>query len=428
MALSSAVGSFNTGTGAIGTTVVVSGLGFAPQVVFFWWSGRTETVDTTARASHARGFGAAVSATARGYVGTSSQDTPTAMFTKRFQDDTQCIGIIVPSTGLLDGLMDLQSMDAGGFTLIVDDQFTADYRIHYLAIGGSDITNVAYSTFAKATVTGNQDITSLAFQPDLILLFGYQFSGIAGAIIADGRFFIGAADAAGNQGVWFGGSNDGAATSQTLSYCNDIEISAGSSTTVASLDVRASFVSMLSNGFRLNWLEQTTAVADIIQFVALKGGSYKVGSLLTQTDTTTDIVVSGLASQPTSALFVSHGKAESVVDTFQDDDELSIGAFSSTSARAAMATADDDVAGTAVVSTSIEHDEVYVNLDATTGALEGLMDIKTVDSNGFTCIMDDADPAQSFVWYVTFGPTPVAGKAPPPFQRRPQQQLLRRYV
>jgi len=413
VAFDAAVGSFNTGTGAIGTTVVVSGLGFTPKVVFFWWNGRVDTIDAAGRASHQRGFGAATSPTARGYVGTASQDTPTAMEANRFQDDTQCIGILT-ATGTLDGLMDLQSLDSGGFTLEVDDVFAASYRVQYLALGGTDITDAVYSTFAKATVTGDQDVTTLAFQPDFVLFFTNQFSGIVGSPLADSRFTLGAADAALNQAVWMGGSNDGSATSQTASYCTDAEVLAAFSPTVAAVDVRAIFKSMLSNGFRVEWLEQTTAVADTIQFVAMKGGSYKVGSLLTRTDTTTDIVVSGLASQPAAALFVSHGKAESTVNTHQDDDELSIGAFSSTTARAAMAAADDDAAGTAIVSTAVEHDAVYANLNANTGALEGLMDIASVQSAGFTCIMDDADPVAAFAWYVAFGPTPAAAD-PRPF-------------
>lgn len=407
MGVSSAVGSLNTTTGIAGSTVVVAGLGFQPVVVFFWWSGRTETIDAAGRATHTRGFGAAVSATDRRRANTLSQDTPTSMVTNRSQDDTECIAIAT-ILDAVDGLMDLQSMDSGGFTLVVDDAFAASYRIHYLAVGGSDITNVTGSFFTKATITGNQDITSLAFQPDLVLLFGSGQTTMGGTVATDSRLYMGAFDAAGRQACYAGGSNDGAANAQTLSYANDVECFAQFDAAITVTNDRAQWVAMLANGFRINWIENTGATADDISFIALKGGGYYVGSVLTQTDTVTDIVASGFGFQPASALFVSSGKAKNVADTVTDDDEWSCGAFSDTANRAACAVADDDAAATAVVSTAIEHDEVYVNIDATTGSVEGLMDIKSVDSGGFTCIMDDADPAQAFVWYVAFGPTAVA--------------------
>ena len=404
MGMSSAVGSFNTGTGAIGTTVAVSGLGFQPKLVLFWWSNRTGTTDAAGRADAGRGFGYAISTSVRGRCNTLAQDTPTSMVTNKSQDDTECIGLTTTADAI-DGLMDLQSMDADGFTLVVDDVFVASYRVHYLALGGTDITDVAGGNFLKATVTGDQDITSVGFEPDLVILFSHGGTNLTGTIAVDTELMIGAFDGNGNQAVYLGASNDAAGTSQTLSYCTDAECAAIFANAITITDQRAQFTSMLSNGFRINWIDNAGAVASAIQYIALKGGSYKVGSLLTQTDTTTDIVASGFGFQPAAGMFLSHGKAESTADTPQDDDEWSMGAFSSTSARAAFATADDDAAGTAIVSSAVEHDEVYINLNANTGAVEGLMDIKSVDSGGFTCIMDDADPAQAFVWYIAFGPS-----------------------
>jgi hypothetical protein len=407
MTLSAAAGSLNTTTAAAGNTVVVSGLGFQPKIVFFWWSGRTETVDTAGRRTHQRGFGAAISATDRREMTSLSQDTPTAMLTNRAQDDTECI-FLTTTADAIDGKMDLQSMDAGGFTLVIDDAFTADYRIHYLALGGADLTDVVGSSFTAAAVTGDQDITSLAFQPDLVIAWGSGQGTMNGTIGADSSLVIGAAVNNTQYAVLTGGSNDAATTSQAMSYCTNDNFLVTFNAGVTSLNNRATFVQMLSNGFRINW-SPNAATADQYNFVALKGAGFRVGTLLTQTDTTTDIVASGFGFTPRAGLVFSHGKAESTLSTAQDDDEWSIGGFSSTTARAACAVADDDAAGFAIVSSAIEHDEVYVNLDANTGAIEALMDIKSIDSDGFTFIMDDAEPSQTFVWYVAFGDTPIVG-------------------
>lgn len=175
---------------------------------------------------------------------------------------------------------------------------------------------------------------------------------------------------------------------------------------MSSVTSRADFVSFLSNGFRINWAESATARR--VHWVALKGGSYIVGNLLTQTDTVTDIAETGFGFQPSGALFVSHGQAESTSDTAQDHDRLSIGAFDSTSSRVAMGTLDEDNLGDSEVTTAHEFDEVYVSI-STASAIQGLMDIKSVESDGLTMIMDDADPAQAFVWYMAVGAVAAAG-------------------
>lgn len=405
MALSAAAGSLNTSTAAAGNTVAVAGLGFQPKIVFFWWSGRVDTTDAAGRGDHKRGFGAAISTTDRRRANSLAQDTPTAMLTNRSQDDTECIGISTTADAT-DGLMDLQSMDAGGFTLVIDDAFTLDYRIHYLALGGADLTNVVGGTLVKATTTGDQDVTSLAFQPDLVVFFSAMIAGMAGGVNQDSSWMMGAACSSSQQAVYAGGSNDGSANAQTISYCNDAECLALLPAAVTSVTDRATFVSMLSNGFRINWAENAGG-SEQICFVALKGAGFKVGSVTTQTDTSTTMTTGSLGFTPRGGLLFSHCKAESTTDTVQDDDEWSCGGFSSTSARAACAMADDDAAGTAVVSTAVEHDEVYVNLAAATGAVEGLMDVSAMGSDDVTFIMDDADPSGAHVNYIIFGDTPV---------------------
>jgi hypothetical protein len=394
------VGSFNTTTAAATNTVVVNDVGFQPKFIFFWWNGRVDTTDASGRATHQRGFGAATSATDRRYATSLSQDAQPAMLTNTMQGNAACIGITTTADAI-DGLMDLQSMDAGGFTLVIDDAFTASYRIHYIAIGGTDLTDVTTGQFTGNAAAGSQDVTSLSFQPDGIIFFGTAQASANNTVRADSRILLGAADAT-NQYVWTGGSNDGAAASQSMSYCLSGECIANLISAVTSIENRATFTSFLSNGFRINWAEVTTGSL-VYFFVAFKGGSFKFGDLLTQTDTSTAITESGLGFQPAGVMLVSAGRAESTADTATDDDELSIGAFTSTSVRVAMAVADDDAANDSIVSTSISYDEVYQNLNANTGAIEGEMDVQSVGSDGFTLIMDDADPSQSFVWYMAFG-------------------------
>jgi hypothetical protein len=401
MTFFSKVGSFNTGTAAAGNTVVVSGLGFQPKVIFFWFSGELGTVDVAQRDTHHRGFGVGISTTDRRAAGTLAQDTPTSMVTNQVQTDAALIAANSTSDTNV-GRMDLQSMDSDGFTLIVDTAFNGSYRIHYLALGGTDITDVVGGEVTAPAGTGTQDITSLSFQPDFLLVFGVRSTNNTGTISADSVFFIGAATSASEQAVLSGSSNDGAATSQTMSYARAGELIAIAEATAVSMDTRAELSTMLSNGFRLNWTEKALATLWKFNFVAIKGGRFKIGDLLTQTDTVTSIAETSFGFIPSAAMFFSHMKAQNASDTVSDHDSWSVGAFSSTSDRRAAAIMDQDNAGTAVVSAALEHDEVYINL-TTAGAVQGLMDISSIDSDGFTAIMDDADPSQNFVWYFAVG-------------------------
>jgi hypothetical protein len=413
MAVSAKVGAFSTGTGAAATTVAVSGVGFQPGAIIFWWSGRTETSDAIGRATHQRGFGFAVSASDRQAVGSMSTDAAAASDCGRITRNDACIAT-VDAAGAVLALMDLQSMDADGFTLVVDDAFPSSLRVHYLALAG--MTNAATGWFATPTSTGNADVvTSLAFQPDLVLFMSCDItSDPPNASASRGHILFGAAVSSSQRAIWNGGSDEAAPTMSTGNYCNDIECLGFLNNAATSVAYRADFVSFLSNGFRLNILEGTTARRT--HYLALKGGNYRVGSLTTQTDTTTPIVQSSFGFAPSAALFLSHGNTESTQDTAQANDRLSIGAASSTTNRGAQGTLDENGVANAEVTTAVEHDAVYVNIN-TSSAIDGLMDMQSFDSDGFTTIMDDADASGKFVWYVAFGPAAAAAKAPPPFQR-----------
>lgn len=406
MTLNAKVGSFSTGTPVATNTIAVTGVGFQPEYIMFWLTGRSNSTDAIGRASHFRGFGVACSTTDRRSIASVSLDAVAAADAASAHDAAACILSVSPTTPAIDGQLDLQSFDADGFTLICDSAtWPRDTCVAYLALGG-DLTNAASGVLTEPVSTGDQDVTSLGFQPDFVMFFSAGIAADAPGAKIDSDIMIGAATAAAAQGVWVGGSNDAAANMGTASYCTAGECIAMLAANMGTINARADFVQFLSNGFRINWAERASTRR--IHWVALKGGSYRVDNLLTQTDTTTDIVETSFGFQPTAAMFLSHTLAENASDTRNTDDILSIGAFDSVSSRLAMGVLDENGAADSEVTTAHEFDEVYVNI-TNTSTIAGLMDIKSVDADGFTMIMDDADPAQRFVWYVAFGSTAAAG-------------------
>lgn len=396
--LQAKAGTFSITTGSNGATVPVTGVGFLPEVVLFWWSGRTEVSDVTDGKNIVRGFGVATSTTDRRAVFTQAQDGSGTSATDSGHHDAAVIGALSTS-GSIVGLADVQSLDSDGFTLIIDDQFPDNLRVNYLALGGAALTNAATGVFTENAAPGVQQITSLSFQPDAVLFFSSMVGADPPGTAVDSGMMVGAATGTTpTNAVWAGGANDAAATMQSISYGRVGESIALLDSAVTTTTARAGVTQWLSNGFTLNWAE--TSGSRRIHYVALKGGAYHIGDLLTATTITT-IAETGVGFTPKGALLASHTSSQSSADSPQDSDRWSLGAFTYP-LRAAQGTADLDGLTDAQTATSLEQDEIYVSISAS-DVVDGAMDIQSVDSDGFTAVMDDADSAQRFVWYLAVG-------------------------
>lgn len=409
MALSAKAGHFIVNASdTVGTTINVTA-GFQPKAIVLWGMGRSEAVDTIGAASHRRAIGFGVSDTDRRSLTQASENGAAAADADSYHTNARCY-IVTDSDGVEEGGLDLSaiaSWPADGFQVIVDDQFATSQRIHYLALGGTDITNVKSGQFTAPLVTGEFDVTDPGFQPDVVL---FLMPAILTSAPPSGRsngssFAFGAAVSSTQQAVLANATDEGSATMDTGAYlvegpecigCQDLANPLG-------LSRRYAYVSSIATGFRLNQLEGTTAV--YLHYLALKGIQARVGSVLTQTDTTTDIVASGFGFSPEAVLFFSACRAESTVDVGTAHDEWSIGAATSATERLAQGLIDENGTANAEITTALEFDEVYINIADAGDTLDGLMDYKSKDADGFTCIMDDADPSASMVAYVAFGPT-----------------------
>ena len=405
MALSRYLGSFNISTTAAPTTQTVAGVGFTPKVVIFWWGNRDESVDTVGRLGSNKGFGFMTDAGESMCGCAESEDVINAGRSWAATFNTRCIAYIF-SNGTVAGVADFNAMNSDGFVLDIATTFTNDIRVFFLALGGTDLTNYDIGTFSEKGSAGTQDITSVGFQPGAVFIVGSSSSSNA-VPTADSVLSLGfAAGSTPVNAVLCGASNRAAATTQTMAYCQTGEILANYDTGVTVTDCRASISAWLSNGFTLNYGESASSTRDYV-YLALKGPSFIVGDLLTQTDTITAIAETGFGFAPSAVLFMSAARGESTDDTPTDHDFWSVGGAISTSSRGCSAALDEDNLADTEVSSAIEYDAVYANI-STSSAIQGLMDMQSFDTNGFTCIMDDADPAQNYVAYIAIGPTVTA--------------------
>ena len=391
MGYSAKVGSFNIDTSKGATeTQAITGVGFQPKIVLFWWGGSVANSDTVAGGTYNIGFGAAISSSSRFCVMGISEDAQATSDAARSQNNTEAIRCYTDAA-TLDGIMDSSSMDADGFTLVVDNQFTQAYRISYLALGGTDLTNVYIGNAQTPVSTGEYSITGVGFQPDALITACSYFTG-ASAAGATLYTSFGMATGSSNQGVIYGYVQDNQATSNTAGYGYDGECLSGGTTYLNS------FVSLDADGFTLNNLQGTTVAC--FHYICLKGGQYSVGDLTTRTDGNDIAEVIGF--QPVAILFKSANRTLSTQDVRTDHLSMSIGAGTSTTNRACAAVWDEDGVTTTETAYANYDSAVYAKI-ASDDTIDGLMDIKSIDADGFTCVMDDADPSACWATYLAIG-------------------------
>jgi hypothetical protein len=398
MAMDAHAGSFTIQTAANSLTTVTDP-NFTPKAIVFWGTGRTEATDAIGRANVFTTFGWAASTTSRAVVGGFSEDAQGASDADRAANENACI-VQMTAARAVDGLGDLHSFNTNGFTIMTDDDFSSGVRISYLALGGDSLTGVTAGRFQAPTSTGTAAVTGMAFQPDCVLLMNYGSTtdppvtsphltmGVGAAASSTARFTVGVRSQ----------NNQSNATTSHYIYSGEC-IHKIDPVTVAAAE-RADFDSFQADGFWLDWTEVNEATDTF--YLALAGGNYTVGNLQTQTDSSL-ITESGFGYQPTGALLMSCFQSESAQDVPAGDNRLSIGAFSSATSRTAQAILDETGAADTEVTTAIEHDACYVSI-AADSTIDGLMDVQTIGSDGFSLIMDNADPAQRFVGYIAFGP------------------------
>lgn len=399
MALQTATGTLSTGTGGIGTTFGVTGLAFRPKVVIFLWSGRTATGQ--AEGNHQFGMGYMVGLADRGAAESQCQHNVSPMNNSNATYDNACI-VTHTTGGVLEGSADFSSLNSDGFTCIVDAVFAASYLIHYIAIGGSDLQFAASVSVTAPAGAGNQDTTTVTFQPDCAIAFGPS-AGALNTIGSDSNWQFGVAAGAAPLCYVLGGSSDDSVTpTVTASYCKSGEFFARVSNGGVTVDDRATLTAWLSNGFRLNWIESANA-GNVWRVLCLKGGRYAVGDILTSTSVQA-ITETGLAFVPTGLILASHNKVESTADTAQAQDERSVGFAIDGTSEGAASILDKNAVTPSDIGVSDQTNQVYINQStAATIVHEGLADVTSLDAGGFTLQQNDADPVQSFAWYLAMG-------------------------
>jgi hypothetical protein len=322
------------------------------------------------------------------------------------------------STGpAADGLLDLNSITADGFTLIVDDQVPVNITVFWEAWGGSDITAAATGEIAEPAATGNVDYTVTgSFQPSVVMFAGVQATGAAPTVARnDSGLCVGAASSgsAANNIVIVANNDDGSGTIDSDDYGLAGECLAMITVAGGNPNARATLTQFNADGFRLNWIARGVTSRKSI-YLAIAGGSWSVGDLTINFQSlNSTVTVSGLSFTPIGLQVISCFITESTPGTSATGAELAWGIGTTTSSRRTLDCFVQNGTANTEIAMRIEYDQILCTVTSSTDAtLFTSEDIDAMLSDGFRLIVDTANAgANATTWagYLTFGSTPAAG-------------------
>lgn len=380
-----------------------TGVGFLPKIVFFWSDKLTG--DGSAADSHF-GFGAAVSSSDRHEIANGTPSGLSGNEASWYYSDAACIRIVSGASGNALSNADFVSMDSDGFTLNWTIADATARKINYLALAGTDLTNVKTGQFTQKTSTGNQATTGVGFQPDSIILFGsHQTTNTPPA----GSFGLvkqkmGYGKSSTKRGVSVNYVSHGGQPGTTKSYQRTSKIFADISTTVL---VEVDLVSLDSDGFTLNYTT-TTASANYMFYVALKGIQVDVGNFLQETSTGNKSTT-GIGFQPSAIIFQTIAQAAS--SSVQDNARENVGVGVSSSSRFSMFAGAKHNVNPSNSSQNQDTTKVIKMMTESTSSptTEAAADLVSMDSDGWTLNWTTADATAREIIYFAIGPAAGGG-------------------
>lgn len=378
-----------------GTIVKRTGYGFKPKFVMIWSSGFSDA-DEVVATNAAMHVGIA---TDNGRVATGSTSVNAGANSDTYCAQREdCCFLAVSGAGAVTTTLEVASFDADGVTLVHTPTGSAigSWRIHILALGGDDITDIGTTSFSPNTTTF--DVDSFGFQPDCVFLLSIS-AGSFPALPNGCRFSLGVVDTALNNAVISGSSEDAAATMNTKAYCRSGDSVAIWNTT-AGLTTYGGVTAWRSNGFRMSF-PALGSVARVTA-VAIKGLRCALKTGLTQINTTTDIAITGAGFAPIGGLVAGASRVADAAGTPTNHAMVSVGAFNSATSEKAAASWDENATANAECAIGNEFDACLINISAL-NALQGAMHVQSMDADGVTFRMATADAAQNFFWTLLFG-------------------------
>lgn len=331
-------------------TKSVTGLGFTPKAVILWVS--KAGADETWTADFAWGIG---------FMTDSEQGT--CFFNDRENGGTSDVGGGSSTAAALQFQLDnVPTLDfsltkpgspfsSGQFDLTISDQAAANRIIHYIALGGSDITDAFVGSFLNSMTSTNatQDVAIASFgQPDLIFFatnhIGSGTDPLLGAAFGGIGFGVAASDTLSHAISYAQDDGEAAMDCGCFNAARALHVlrdaAAPATDLELELDAKANWP---ANGFRMiSPVNGTAQTNHRIFYLALKGTFSKTVGL-TNSPTADGNVDIDAGFTPKLALFMTDGLAghDSMDTASADNVALSLGAYDGASQGCIVGLQDD---------------------------------------------------------------------------------------
>lgn len=378
--------------------------GYRPKAMLFL-TGNNASNNTTAGCDLSLGFVTGVAANAQVAASYNSQDNVATTATVRAIANAAHINTAdFAGTGgnLKAGLTILGN---GEFRANWNNADTASALTNCLALGGADIQFAQAGQFTTTTVTGDQVIKGVGFKPDLVI-FCLTISASNTTSKNTTQFGFGAMDAAGNQWSISQRSRDSLATSDTDRAYSNVACINLTQTAADNFTQKSTFVSMNADGFTINH-GTSAGLAMFTNFLAIKGGRWKVGTDTQKTSTGTQ-PTTGVGFQPTGVIFGT--VCDTATDAIATSARFGMGWTDGTN-QSAIFTGDTDNISPTVCNTTQSNSACLIM--ATEGAsatptINASAAISSFDVDGYTLNWGTADATARTFGYIAFGSTSTA--------------------
>ncbi len=293
---------------------------------------------------------------------------------------------------------DVVSMDADGFTINITTTNGTAHIVNYVALGGSDITNVAIKEFTTKTSTGSQAYTGVGFKPDMLFVMS---SSATSSPLSNGTGMLGigfgtGASNRGAVGLRIGSGVSTQIDEKTQKTDKIIDVTNGGASFLS-----ADLTSLDNDGFTLNY---TTASGTTRYAYALciKGGRFKVASFNQPTSTGSQ-AITGVGFSPSAVILASWNSATS--SSIVSDQKLSIGAGTSSSSRFGLWEGDQNgTVGAQQSNSNLDRTKILKMMaHANSPTIDAAADLTSLDSDGFTLNWSTADATAREILYLAMG-------------------------
>ncbi|HEV8405056.1 MAG TPA: hypothetical protein VGQ13_04025 [Nitrososphaera sp.] len=393
-------GTFTKSTAGAPVSQSVVGVGFQPKAVILYTTGQTMTTGSSDTYNMAIGFTAGPSNSRT--IGVQSDDGSASSNTGR-AFGSKLLKILNSGNPIISAEADLVSLDSDGFTIQWTTNDASARIINYIALGGSEITNAAVSSFSASTSAGAQVVSGVGFKPDFVMLM-HAGNTLETSMSADAYISYGLASSPTKRAAIAVTSEDGRPKMDTWRYEKSNRVLVALTPSDGTVNAEADLQSLDSDGFTLNWVDPPAA-ADKVYYLALKGGLYNVGKIdKTIAGAPVTQAITGVGFRPVGGLFASFNNIAAT--TVQSHNRISIGSTDGFNKEAVFA-GDTDNANDAITARSLTPSKTIrmatEQLSGPATIINAEAGMQSFDADGFTLSWSTNDAIAKEIIYVVFG-------------------------